>query len=61
MNRILCDGLWEDESGSTTFDYTVIAALLSIVVIAAISANGNSLPSLIDDYIIAELDKVFAG
>ena len=60
MNRILCDGLWEDESGSTTFDYTVIAALLSIVVIAAISANGNSLPSLID-YIIAELDKVFAG
>jgi Flp pilus assembly pilin Flp len=60
MNSTVRNGLWEDESGSTTFDYTVIAALLSIVVIAAISANGNSLSSLID-YVIAELDRFFIG
>ena len=41
MSRNMIDGLWKDESGSTAFDYGMIAAVLSIVVVTAISANGK--------------------
>jgi Flp pilus assembly pilin Flp len=60
MSRNTRDGLWQDESGSTAFDYGLIAAALSIVVITAISADGSSLSSLIDQAIV-EVDRVFTG
>ena len=60
MSRNTRDGLWRDESGSTTFDYGMIAAALSLLVVAAISANGESLSSLMDQA-IAEVDRALTG
>ena len=47
MSRNMLSGLWEDESGAAVIEYGVIAAVLSLVVVTAISANGNSLSSVV--------------
>lgn len=60
MSRNMIDGLWKDESGSTAFDYGMIAAVLSIVVVTAISANGSSLSSLVEQAIL-EIDRIRTG
>ena len=60
MSRNMIDGLWKDESGSTAFDYGMIAAVLSIVVVTAISANGSSLSSLVEQAIV-EIDRICTG
>lgn len=60
MSRNMIDGLWKDESGSTAFDYGMIAAVLSIVVVTAISANGSSLSSLVEQAIL-EIDRICTG
>lgn len=60
MSRNMIDGLWNDESGSTAFDYGMIAAVLSIVVVTAISANGSSLSSLVEQAIL-EIDRICTG
>ena len=60
MSRNMIDGLWNDESGSTAFDYGLIAAVLSIVVVTAISANGSSLSSLVEQAIL-EIDRICTG
>lgn len=60
MSRNMIDGLWNDESGSTAFDYGLIAAVLSIVVVTAISANGSSLSSLVEQAFL-EIDRIFTG
>lgn len=38
----------KDESGSTTFEYSMIAALFSVAVVAAVSAGGDSLASVFE-------------
>ena len=58
MSRNMIDGLWKDESGSTAFDYGT--AVLSIVVVTAISANGSSLSSLVEQAIL-EIDRICTG
>ena len=60
MSRNMIDGLWNDESGSTAFDYGLIAAVLSIAVVTAISANGSSLSSLIEQAFL-EIDRICTG
>ena len=60
MSRIMLDGLWDDESGATAFECGVIAAVLSIIVVTAISANGNSLSSLVEQAIV-EIDRYCTG
>lgn len=60
MSRNMIDGLWNDESGSTAFDYGLIAAVLSIVVVTAISANGSSLSSLVEQAFL-EIDRMCTG
>jgi pilus assembly protein Flp/PilA len=60
MSRNMIDGLWNDESGSTAFDYGLIAAVLSIVVVTAISANGSSLSSLVEQAFL-EIDRICTG
>ncbi len=46
--------------GATAFDYGMIAAVLSIVVVTAISANGSSLSSLVEQAIL-EIDRICTG
>ena len=60
MSRNMLSGLWEDESGAAVIEYGVIAAVLSFVVVTAISANGNSLSSLIGK-VITEFESAFGG
>jgi pilus assembly protein Flp/PilA len=60
MSRNMLSGLWEDESGAAAIEYGVIAAVLSIVVITAISATGNSLSSVIGK-VIAEFESALSG
>lgn len=60
MSRNMIDGLWNDESGSTAFDYGLIAAVLSIAVVTAISANGSSLSSLVAQAFL-EIDRICTG
>ncbi len=60
MSRNMIDGLWNDESGSTAFDYGLIAAVLSVVVVTAISANGSSLSSLVEQAFL-EIDRICTG
>ena len=60
MSCNMIDGLWKDESGSTAFDYGLIAAVLSIVAITAISANGSSLSSLVEQAFL-EIDRMCTG
>lgn len=60
MSRNMIDGLWKDESGSTAFAYGLIAAVLSIVAITAISANGSSLSSLVEQAFL-EIDRMCTG
>jgi pilus assembly protein Flp/PilA len=56
MNPNMLSGLWEDESGAAAIEYGVIAAVLSLVVVTAISATGNSLSSVIGR-VLTELDS----
>jgi pilus assembly protein Flp/PilA len=60
MNPNMLSGLWEDESGAAAIEYGVIAAVLSLVVVTAISATGNSLSSVIGR-VITELDSALGG
>ncbi|MGE5441853.1 MAG: Flp family type IVb pilin [Bacteroidota bacterium] len=60
MNPNMLTGLWEDESGAAAIEYGVIAAVLSLVVVTAISATGNSLSSVIGK-VITELDSALGG
>jgi pilus assembly protein Flp/PilA len=60
MTRNLLSGLWEDESGSAAIKYGVIAAVLSIVVVSAISATGNSLSSVVGR-VITEFESALVG
>ena len=60
MSRNMLSGLWEDESGAAAIEYGVIAAVLSIVVVTAISATGNSLSSVIGK-VITEFESAFSG
>ena len=60
MSRNMLSGLWEDESGAAVIEYGVIAAVLSLVVVTAVSANGNSLSSLIGK-VITEFESALGG
>ena len=60
MSRNMLSGLWEDESGAAAIEYGVIAAVLSIVVVTAISATGNSLSSVIGK-VITEFESALVG
>ena len=60
MSRNMLSGLWEDESGAAAIEYGVIAAVLSLVVVTAISANGNSLSSVIGK-VITEFESALVG
>lgn len=60
MSRNMLSGLWEDESGAAAIEYGVIAAVLSLVVVTAISANGNSLSSVIGK-LISEFESRLSG
>jgi pilus assembly protein Flp/PilA len=60
MNPNMLSGLWEDESGAAAIEYGVIAAVLSLVVVTAISATGNSLSSVIGR-VLTELDSALGG
>ena len=60
MSRNMLSGLWEDESGAAAIEYGVIAAVLSLVVVTAISANGNSLSSVIGR-VITEFESALVG
>jgi pilus assembly protein Flp/PilA len=60
MNPNMLTGLWEDESGAAAIECGVIAAVLSLVVVTAISATGNSLSSVIGK-VITELDSALGG
>jgi Flp pilus assembly pilin Flp len=46
--------------GAAAIEYGVIAAVLSIVVVTAISAAGNSLSSVIGK-VITEFESAFSG
>ena len=60
MSRNMLPGLWEDESGAAAIEYGVIAAVLSLVVVTAISATGNSLSSVIGR-VISEFESALSG
>jgi pilus assembly protein Flp/PilA len=60
MSRNMLSGLWQDESGAAAIEYGLIAAVLSIVVVTAISATGNSLSSVIGK-VITEFESAFSG
>jgi pilus assembly protein Flp/PilA len=60
MSRNMLSGLWEDESGAAATEYGVIAAVLSLVVVTAISATGNSLSSVIGK-VITEFESALSG
>ncbi len=60
MSCNMLSGLWEDESGAAAIEYGVIAAVLSLVVVTAISANGNSLSSVIGK-LISEFESRLSG
>jgi pilus assembly protein Flp/PilA len=60
MSRNMLSGLWEDESGAAAIEYGVIAAVLSLVVVTAISATGNSLSSVIGK-VITEFESALSG
>lgn len=60
MSRNMLSGLWEDESGAAAIEYGVIAAVLSLVVVTAVSANGNSLSSVIGK-LISEFESRLSG
>ena len=60
MSCNMLSGLWEDESGAAAIEYGVIAAVLSLVVVTAISANGNSLSSVIGK-LISEFESTLSG
>ena len=38
--------LWRDDSGATAIEYGLIAALVSVAAIAALTAMGNSLETM---------------
>jgi pilus assembly protein Flp/PilA len=38
--------LWRDDSGATAIEYGLIAALVSVAAIAALTAMGNSLQTM---------------
>ena len=60
MNPNMLSGLWEDESGAAAIEYGVVAAVLSLVVVTAISATGNSLSSVIGK-VLTEFDSALGG
>jgi pilus assembly protein Flp/PilA len=60
MSRNMLSGLWKDESGAAAIEYGVIAAVLSLVVVTAISATGNSLSSVIGK-VITEFESALSG
>ena len=42
----LCARLWKDESGVTAIEYGLIAGLISVVILVALTAIGTSLQGL---------------
>lgn len=60
MRRNILSGLWEDESGVAAIEYGVIAAVLSLAVVTAISANGNSLSSVVGK-LMTEFESWLSG
>ena len=60
MRPNMLSGLWEDESGTAVIEYGVIAAVLSLVVVTAISANGSSLSSVVGK-LMTEFESWLSG
>lgn len=60
MSRNIVSGLWEDESGAAAIEYGAIAAVLSLLVVTAISANGNSLSSVVGK-LMTEFESWLSG
>ena len=50
------ESLWKDESGSTAIEYGLIAALVSVAAIGALTAMGTSLTSIFGT-VSAQLDS----
>jgi len=46
-----------DESGATAIEYGLIAGLLSVVIVAAVTATGTSIQGVFE-YIQGELDGI---
>ena len=42
----LAGGLWKDEGGATAIEYGLIAALIAVIIIAAITLVGTDLSNM---------------
>jgi pilus assembly protein Flp/PilA len=42
----LAAGLWEDQGGATAIEYSLLAALIAMVIIGAVMSMGQSLDAL---------------
>ena len=57
MNKFLNFGksLWQDESGATAIEYGLLAALISVAIILAVTSLGETLDGVFDE-VDTELD-----
>ena len=51
--RTLTDRLVHDESGATAIEYGLIAALISVVIVTAVTAVGSNLKSVFNSVAVA--------
>jgi len=53
-------GFWQDEEGVTAIEYGLIAALIAVVIIGALTMVGTSL-DVVFKFISGELDKAVSA